>query len=131
MQQSQNLILSEDDFRKLATLLSNIDPKGTDLLNGELDRAKVVPLEQVPKDVVIMNSEVGFREVSTGKMSVVTLVFPEHSDVKENKISVLAPVGAALVGLRVGQKINWPMPNGKEKELEVVFVKHPIRREVV
>jgi regulator of nucleoside diphosphate kinase len=60
--------------------------------------------------------------LDTGKELVVTLVYPHDADIDENKISILAPIGAALIGLRVGQVIRWPVPSGKEKRLQVVAV---------
>ena len=69
-----------------------------------------------------MNSTVKFLDLELGKESTVQLVFPQDTNIAENKISILTPVGSALIGLRVGQIINWPFPNGKVKQLKVLSV---------
>lgn len=85
-----------------------------DLLEEELSRAAVVHDEELPGDVVSMNSTVKFQDLEGGKETVVTLVYPPDSDIENNQISILTPVGSALIGLRVGQVIDWPFPQGKK-----------------
>lgn len=77
----------------------------------------VVANDELPADVVSMNSKVSFKDLDTEKESVVTLVYPQDANIDEGKISIFAPVGSALIGLRVGQVINWPLPHGKEKKI--------------
>ncbi len=84
-------------------------------LERELDRARVVDSKAIPKDVVTMNSQVRFVEVTTGEERVCTLVFPGNADIDQNKISVLAPIGTALLGYRVGDAIEWRVPSGKKQ----------------
>jgi regulator of nucleoside diphosphate kinase len=117
-----NLILTEKDFQKLSALIKSARPEIAEPLEEELSRAAVVPPEKLPTDVVSMNSTVTFTDVDSGKESTVTLVYPHDADVEQNKISILAPIGSALIGLRVGQVIRWPLPGGKEKRLKVVSV---------
>ncbi|UOF01150.1 nucleoside diphosphate kinase regulator [Bdellovibrio reynosensis] len=122
MENQSNLIIASDDFHKISTLLNAAQGELAELLQEELSRASVVPNEVLPADVVAMNSKVSFQDIDSGKELSVTLVYPHEANINENKVSVLAPVGSALIGLRVGQVINWPLPNGKEKRLKVVSV---------
>lgn len=122
MKNDPSIILTEADFRKLLALARSVDSEASALLEEEISRAVVVPPEKFPKDAVAMNSKVKFVDIDTDKESIVTLVYPHEANIEENCISILAPVGIALIGLRVGQNINWPLPNGKEKKLRLVSV---------
>lgn len=122
MENQNNLILTNADFQKLSSLINSDNSKVAELLEEELGRASVVAEEELPKDVVSMNSKVCFQDLETGKQTIITLVYPHEANIEENKISILAPVGSALIGLRVGQTIQWPIPNGKEKTFKVVSV---------
>lgn len=122
METNQDLIISETDYQRISSLLRTAPDEIQELLQTELDRATVVPDDQLPEGVVTMNSTVTFLDLSTNKTNKVTLVYPHDANISENKISVLAPVGAALIGLRVGQTMKWPLPGGKERELKVVEV---------
>lgn len=122
MKDEDDLILSNGDFQKLSSLLNVAKPEIAELLEEELSRASVVPDNELPNDVVSMNSHVSFRDLDTGKESAITLVYPHEASIDENKVSILAPVGSALIGLKVGQVIEWPVPNGKEKRLKVISV---------
>lgn len=125
MKNQADLIISRPDFERISALAVLAKRELADLLEEELARAQIVAEEQRPADVVAMNSTVGFEDMDTGKTSVVTLVYPPEADIDANKISILTPVGSALIGLRVGQIIHWPLPNGKEKRLKVVSVQAP------
>lgn len=122
MKDEDDLILSNGDFQKLSSLLNVTKPEIAELLEEELSRASVVPDNELPNDVVSMNSHVSFRDLDKGKESAITLVYPHEASIDENKVSILAPVGSALIGLKVGQVIEWPVPNGKEKRLKVISV---------
>jgi len=95
------------------------------LLLDELDAASILPDHLVPADVVTMNSLVIYRDLDTGLEANIQLVYPEEADAAGGRISILAPVGAALIGLRVGERIEWPLPNRHRRVLEVVSVSHP------
>lgn len=117
------ILVSHQDYERLSALLAmdayaDID----ELLEEELNRAEIVQKEEMPADVVTMNSTVRFKDVVTHKESEVTLVYPHEADVEKMKISVLAPIGAALLGLKVGQLIDWHLPNGKTKRLQVLSI---------
>lgn len=90
------------------------------MLEEELDRADVVEPEAIPPDVVTMHSEVLVRDVDSGEERTYRLVFPTEREV-ENSVSVLAPIGTAMLGYGVGTVIEWPVPKGT-KRLKVVRV---------
>lgn len=114
--ETEDLIISDTDFGRLFRL----DKNG--LLGDELSRAIVVPADQVPLDVVKMNSRVVYFDESNGKSREVELVFPEDADLAQGKISVLSPVGSALLGLKEGQTIDWTFPDNPSRRLKVVSV---------
>lgn len=122
MENPEKLILTQDDFQKISSLIKVSETEIAELLEEELDRAMIVANDELPKDVVAMNSKVVFKDVDTNKESVATLVYPQDAKIEENKVSILAPIGSALIGLRVGQLIEWPFPNGKSKRLMVMSV---------
>jgi regulator of nucleoside diphosphate kinase len=91
-------------------------------LQAELDRADVVGHDEVPAGVVTMNSRVRVFDENEGRELVLTLVYPSQADADAGRISVLAPVGSALLGLSVGQSIDWPMPEGRTKTLQILEI---------
>lgn len=91
-------------------------------LESELERAHIVDAHDVPPDVVTMNSRVLFEDATTGKTTEVTIVFPHDADLTRGRVSVLAPVGTALLGLAEGDSIVWPFPDGSSRCLRVVAV---------
>ncbi len=120
--EQENLIMAETDYVKLSALVAGTSLEIARRLEEELGRASVVPEAELPRDVVAMNSTVKYEEIGAGKQATVTLVYPHDANLEENKVSVLAPVGAALIGLRKGQEIRWAFPGGKEKRLKVLEV---------
>lgn len=113
---AENLILSDKDYARLSSLTHHV------LLRDELGRAIVVSADKVPNDVVRMHSRVIYLDKSSGLQREIELCFPEEADLKSGKISVISPVGSALIGLKVGQEIDWPFPNGESRQLQVVDV---------
>jgi regulator of nucleoside diphosphate kinase len=91
-------------------------------LTAEREHAYVVPWELVPPDVVTMNSTVMYEDEATGERRAITIVHPHNVDVAQGRVSALAPVGRALLGLAVGESIDWPFPDGKSRRLRVVEV---------
>ena len=81
-------------------------------LEKELDRAQIVASQKVPHDVITMNSKVTLKDLDTGEEIIYTLVYPTDADLMEDKISVLAPVGTAMLGFREGEVITWEVPVG-------------------
>ncbi|ACG71782.1 GreA/GreB family elongation factor [Anaeromyxobacter sp. K] len=123
------IYVSETDHERLRALVEQHqegrDAAAAERLDAELDRAVRVPDGQVPADVVAMNSRVVYEDGATGRLREVTLVYPTAADLREGRLSVLAPVGAALLGLSTGQSISWTLPDGREVELRVRSVQPP------
>jgi regulator of nucleoside diphosphate kinase len=83
-----------------------------DALEQELRRAVVVEPEDVPDDVITMNSRAELRDLATGERLTFTLAFPSQANIEEGKISVLAPIGAGMLGYRAGDEFEWQVPDG-------------------
>lgn len=118
------IIVTESDYERLAAILDSRrsgDPLASSL-RAEIDRADVVESTEVPGDLVTMNSRVVLEDPETTERFDVTLVYPSAADFDAGRLSVLAPVGAALLGLRVDQTIDWPLPNGRVRTIRVVSV---------
>ena len=92
-------------------------------LRGELNIAQIVNPEEVPPDVVTMNSTVRLRDVRSNQTDTYTLVYPRHADIAEGNLSVLAPIGTAILGYRVGDLVQWRVPSGlvRFKIEELIF----------
>ncbi len=123
-QSSSSLVITDLDYERLALLLQHTESNNAAILEEELSRATVVAQKEVPKDIVTMNSKVQFIDQESQKLSEVTLVYPQDADVTKGRVSILAPVGIALIGLRVGQTIQWPMPNGHKRSLKVLSLSY-------
>lgn len=106
------LVLTAADFERLQRLIIGTDSPEAELLDAELERAQVVPPQEVAGDVVTMNSDVVYEDVSSRQQRQVRVVYPEDVDIDRHWVSVLAPLGSALIGMRVGQQIEWRMPRG-------------------
>ncbi len=109
------IILSERDAERLEKLLDSLPANafpGKADLEVELERAKVVDSKDIPPDVVTMNSKVKFKVSSSNNEFCLTLVYPKDVDESGETISILAPVGSALLGLSQGDEIEWPKPGG-------------------
>lgn len=121
------IMVSAEDRAKLDEMIELREgplPKVLEDLAAELDRAVIVPSGQMPADVVTMNATVRFVVEPSGQEFVRTLVYP-HDAGGEGRISVGAPTGAALLGLRVGQSIPWPLPGDPAARVRVVGIVEP------
>ncbi|PZN97534.1 MAG: nucleoside diphosphate kinase regulator [Hyphomicrobiales bacterium] len=94
-------------------------------LARELDRARILPEGRSSADHIRIGSGVGFRDEMSGKESKITLVAPEHADVDAGKISVMTPVGVALIGMAAGKSIDWTTRSGDRRRLTVTEVRDP------
>ena len=116
---NRNLIVTRDDHRLLTSFLNGIwgrtafDRKNSEDLKAELRRATIVSKDSFPSDVVRLNSKVTIKEEDKDETMELMVVTPDKANIKEKKISVLAPIGTALIGFRQGQKIKWQVPGGK------------------
>lgn len=115
------IVISNTDHPRLLSLLDLHDTPAAEALSGELHRAVVVEARDVPADTVTMNSQVVYEDCDTFARRKVELVYPQDADAAKGRISVLAPIGSALLGLRIGQTISWQVPSGT-KRIRVVEV---------
>ncbi|MBA3449114.1 MAG: nucleoside diphosphate kinase regulator [Pseudaminobacter sp.] len=121
------LIIGATDHARLSTLAVQAAgrlPEVADELLFELDRAHIAPDGSVPEIVVQMGSSVTFKP-DTGDARTVTLVFPGEADIAEGKVSILTPIGVALLGLSSGQAMTWAARDGRRHELVVLDVRRP------
>lgn len=107
------LILTDNNFVRLMALQPGPH------LRPELERAIVVPPSTVPANVVTMHSRVRYLDEASGERREIQVVYPGEADLAQGKVSVFAPVGAALLGLAVGQAIEWDFPGGARRRLRV------------
>lgn len=116
--EKRTIYVTEFDLRRLEQLLEGADKFGDrdrkylEDLREELRRGKVVASKDIPEDVITMNSKVRLRDLESGEEMIYSLVFPASADVSQSKISILAPIGTALIGYRVGDTIEWKVPAG-------------------
>ena len=111
--------ITQFDLERLQKLL--LEARATDYrkseylekLQAEIDRAQVVQPKDIPSDVVTMNSTVSIEDLDTQEEEIYTLVFPEDADVPQGKVSILAPIGTAMLGYEVGETFEWDVPAGK------------------
>lgn len=123
--QTKPIYVTERDYERIEALLDEVDTGAApdlDALRQELQRAKIVDSDSVADDVVTMHSTVSFENTETGKRFDLALVYPGEMDDSPARVSILAPVGSALLGLSVGQSIDWPMSGGKTITLRVLAV---------
>jgi regulator of nucleoside diphosphate kinase len=112
-----------DRLRHLAEAAMDKYPATAEFLAREIDRAEIIPADRPAHNVVTMQSEVTFVDDISGQQRTVTLVYPEDADVDAGKISILTPIGAALIGLSEGQTIEFQTPAGGWRALTVLTVK--------
>ncbi|MEO6069967.1 MAG: GreA/GreB family elongation factor [Chitinophagaceae bacterium] len=116
----KQLVLIKEDYELMIGYLrggfgrTSFDRQNAEELEAELKKAKLVNKEDFPVDVVRLNSKVKIKEDDNEKIRELTLVTPGNANIGEGKISVLAPMGTALIGFRQGQKVNWQVPSGKK-----------------
>ncbi|SHE40041.1 regulator of nucleoside diphosphate kinase [Modicisalibacter ilicicola DSM 19980] len=115
------LVVNRLDAERLQRLIDTAAHRDVvaEALEAELERAEVVEPEEIPADVVSMNSQVRFTELGRGTELTRTLVYPHALADTPDGLSVMAPVGAALWGLKVGETIDWELPNGRRIQLRV------------
>jgi len=118
---NRTIFITEQDRSRLWQLITNAkyaDYRGSkyvEALVGELERAVVVEPKNVPPDVITMNSRVQLVDLESGETMVYTLVFPQDADLAQGKISVLAPIGTAMLGYRFGDVFSWQVPSGERR----------------
>lgn len=116
---NKHIFITEDDLKNLKEAIHNAKLAGyrnsvyIQKLEGELERAEIVASKDIPSDVITMNSKVLLTDLASGEEMDLELVFPEAGAPGEGKISVLAPIGTAMIGYRAGDVFEWDTPDGK------------------
>ena len=110
------ITITDHDLERLLPILEQTNAEQLDL---ELHRATIVEQCRVAPDVVTMNSEVVYEDIATGARRTVRVVYPKDADATRGWVSVLAPIGSALLGLHVGQEIEWQLPTGPRRMVVV------------
>ena len=129
MANRRQIIITKEDHERLENLFASefaaafSDKPYLQSLRGELDIAKIVSPESVPSNIVTMNSTVRLRQIRSKEVETFTLVYPGDADIAKGKLSVLAPIGTAILGYRVGDRFEWQVPSGmiRFKIEELVF----------
>ncbi|AMF92490.1 nucleoside diphosphate kinase regulator [Vibrio fluvialis] len=130
MSTNHTIVVSTLDMDRISALLEQMPKLSPELekLEDELDRATIKEPQEMPDNVVSMNSTVRFKFMGKEEIIQKNLVYP--NEVKSNDdISIFAPVGSALLGLAAGQTLTWPMPGGAEKTIEILEVVYQPERE--
>ena len=123
------IFITQPDFERIESLIESCrtvwrqDLHHLDMLEEELDRATIVKSSDIPRDVVTMNSRVRVKDMTDGREFVCQIVFPQDADSEVNRISILAPIGTALLGYRAGSTIEWKVPSGTRR-LKVLSVEY-------
>jgi regulator of nucleoside diphosphate kinase len=119
------IAIDANHFNRLSALSSLTSGPMTEVceyLREELDRAHILPAEKLRPDIVNLGSQIEFRDEQTGKVQEVVLVYPSDADIGRRRVSVLTPVGAALLGLSANQTISFRTRSGEQRELTVLKV---------
>ncbi len=132
MKQTTNpILLREDDYETLINYLkngryaNNADANNKRDLQAEIKKATRVSKELFPNDVVRLNSKIKIRDIHRNNVMELVLVMPDEADIKQKKISVMAPVGTALIGFKKGENVNWHVPAG-ERTFAILDVINPV-----
>ncbi len=115
----RDIIVTAKDYERLRKLIAEerefgktVDPLELRDLEQELNRAVIAKAEDIPSDIITMNSQFVLEDMDSGEETTYRLVYPEYADFLENRISIIAPVGTAILGYREGDEINWSIPTG-------------------
>ncbi|HNQ46672.1 MAG TPA: nucleoside diphosphate kinase regulator [Syntrophorhabdus sp.] len=126
----REIFVTQRDMERLQALIEiggRQDAAYLESLEEELDQAKVVDPKDIPNDVVTMNSTVLIKDLDSNEEKTLVLVFPGKTNINENAISILAPLGTALIGYREGDIIDWEVPSGKKRIQVIKVVYQPER----
>src|SRR5688572_28840349 len=122
MRRETNIYITQSDYERLTKLIEiareregDANREYLDTLEEELDRAELVQQKDIPADVITMRSTVRLKDLDTSEEMIYQLVFPTEANYEEGRISVLAPIGTAMLGYRRGDMIEWQVPSGVRK----------------
>jgi len=121
----EKIYITQNDYAKLKKLINEKTPQDEydRILLVELEKAKIVAAEKIPSDVITINSQVEFIDLNSNNKLTYFIVFPAEADIKQNKISILSPIGCALLGYKIGDTIELTTPGG-QKKLKVEKILH-------
>jgi regulator of nucleoside diphosphate kinase len=117
-EKTANIYITEPDYNRLSALIektreeNGVDRQYLNKLEAELDRAEIVDAKDIPANVITMRSTVRLKDLVSGEENTYSLVFPTEADFSQGKISVLAPIGTAILGYKSGDTIEWTVPSG-------------------
>lgn len=115
-QQLNPVIMTEEDYNLLKPYVNALPDKNEDMsLANELKRAVIVKKDAFPPHTIKLNSKVSILDKDTERILEFTLVMPEYADMRQNKVSVITPIGAALIGFRKGEEVKWKVPAGLKR----------------
>ena len=111
---TRTIYITQVDMKRLRALIESMQNARHDVraLQAELEHARVVTPADVPPDVITMNSKARLLDLDTGEEMIFTLVFPGEASIEHDRISVVAPIGTAMLGQRVGDEFEWEVPAG-------------------
>jgi regulator of nucleoside diphosphate kinase len=121
LKRTANIYITEPDYNRLSALIektrdgNGVDREYLNRLEAELDRAEIVDPKDIPANVITMRSTVRLKDLVTGDENTYSLVFPTEADFSQGKISVLAPIGTAILGYKCGDTIEWNVPSGRRR----------------
>lgn len=121
------VILTKTDYEILDSYVKNLhgmqvnEKENFSKLSGELKKAQIVEDDNLAADIIRLGSSVVIKDLLTNRDMTVTIVLPQHADIKQKKVSVLAPIGTALIGFKKGQTVSWNVPSGK-KDFKIMDV---------
>lgn len=131
MENTRNIVITQNDARRLTELLQNAcaaNGRGRDdltALAGELKRARIVSPQEIPERIVTMNTRLVLSDIDTGSELTFTLVFPQDADADAGRVSVISPVGTAVLGYGENDTVEWDVPAGKRRFLIKKVVYQP------
>jgi regulator of nucleoside diphosphate kinase len=117
-QRTTSIYITEPDYERLSGLIeitrerNGVDQEYLNNLEVELDRAEIVDPKHISPDVITMRSKVRLKDLVSGEANTYSLVFPTEANFSEGRISILAPIGTAILGYKLGDVIEWPVPSG-------------------
>lgn len=117
----KQLIIKKEDYDILMSYLTGLarsasfNRENAEILEVEIKKAKLVNADKFPCNVIGLNSQVKIKDENSGKVMELSLVTPDKADIKQRKVSVMAPIGAALIGFQQGHQVSWEVPSGKKK----------------
>lgn len=112
LNENNPVIITQSDYNLLKPFFSKIKQSDEMSLSAELSRAVIIKDDAFPAHAIRLNSKVFIAEETSGELMELTIVLPQHADIKQKKVSILTPIAAALIGFRKGELVKWKVPSG-------------------